>query len=120
MRIFPSFPITRVMTTLAVHIGGVKQREKAPVTELEKEVEHIFGTRSIAEDGAIDGTWRLIGSEDLDGNKIFFSIIIKEKNRNFQKRKVLLPCGQQGRGEGSQKGFGSDDSKSNSEIPRLK
>lgn len=49
-----------------------------------------------------------------------FSIIIKEKNRNFQKRKVLLPCGQQGRGEGNQKGFGSDDSKSNSEISRLK
>lgn len=47
-----------------------KQCEKAPVPELEKEVEHIFGTRSIAEDEAIDGTWRLIGSEDLDGNKI--------------------------------------------------
>lgn len=36
------------------------------------------------------------------------SIIIKEENHNFQKRKVLLPCGQQGRGEESQKGFGSD------------
>ncbi|KAF3602591.1 hypothetical protein F2Q69_00033876 [Brassica cretica] len=83
-------------------------------------------SRSIAEDEAIDGTWRLIGSEDLDGNKICgddrktIDVMSRSNNIRTKERFFYHVASKEEEKKARRALARTDDSKSNSEIPRLK